>query len=121
GFPVQPGALAAIAFRGLQDGSALLVGVDCALDACHDVRSYSRSGKGTEGGASAVQQLLDATSVLGRHRGAAIETTGAGCRLELEIVSAERLLAHDLSGAGAPEPLTGTAVGLGLGHVSSVL
>src|SRR6202453_737811 len=42
GFAVEPGALAAIAFRGLEDAAPLLVGVDCPLDACHGC-SYSRS------------------------------------------------------------------------------
>src|SRR5580693_10036742 len=42
GFAVEPGALAAIAFRGLEDAAPLLVGVDCPLYACHGC-SYSRS------------------------------------------------------------------------------
>src|ERR1700679_3547870 len=37
GFAVETGPLAAIAFGSLQDGAALLVGVDCPLHACHGV------------------------------------------------------------------------------------
>src|ERR1700729_554260 len=37
GFAVQAGPLAAIAFGSLQDGAALLLGVDCPLHACHGV------------------------------------------------------------------------------------
>ena len=39
----------------------------------------------------------------------------------LKQVAAVGLLPHDLAGAGAAEPLGGTAVGLSLGHESSVL
>src|SRR6185437_6986034 len=35
GFAVEPGSLAAIALRGLQDAAPLLVGVDRPLHACH--------------------------------------------------------------------------------------
>src|ERR1700758_4326679 len=42
GFAIEPGPLAAIAFRGLEDAAPLLVGVDRPLYACHGC-SYSRS------------------------------------------------------------------------------
>src|SRR5271168_2894102 len=46
GFAVEAGSLAAVAFRGLQDGAALLMGVDRPLHACHGVflSSCGRSG-----------------------------------------------------------------------------
>src|SRR5215831_9812709 len=75
----------------------------------------SHSGLGT-GSSSAVQQLLDALAVVGRHLGATIEPPGALGRLVLEQVPTIGLLAHDLSGSGQPEPLGSAAVGLRLGH-----
>src|SRR5215218_2164278 len=85
--------------------------------------SLSRSGKRDSKmrAASAVQHLLDALGVVGRHLGAALESTGASARLVLKQVTAVGLLAQDLAGGGAAEPFGGTAVGLGLGHLSSVL
>lgn len=44
----------------------------------------------------------------------------AGARIVLEQVPTVGLLPDDLAGTGAPEPLRGPAVGLGLGHVSSI-
>src|SRR6185312_16751765 len=80
----------------------------------------SHSGLGT-GSSSAVQQLLDALAVVGRDLGAAVEPPGALRRLVLEQVPTIGLLAHDFSGSGQPEPLGSAAVGLRLGHLSSVL
>src|ERR1700722_8965788 len=65
---------------------------------------------------SAVQQLLDTFLVVGRHLGAAVEAPGALGRLVLEQVATVGLLAHDLSGAGDPEPFRSAAVGLRLWH-----
>src|SRR5271156_6546907 len=51
GFAVEAGTLGAVAFRGLQYGAALLVGVDCPLYACHGVflSSCGRSGCSGDG------------------------------------------------------------------------
>src|SRR6185503_14102978 len=57
----------------------------------------------------------------GGHHGAALQPAGAGGWLVLKQVPAIGLLAQDLSGAGAAEALRSTAVGLRLGHGSSVL
>src|SRR3954451_25028333 len=35
GLAVEPGPLSAVALRGLEDGTPLLLGVECALHACH--------------------------------------------------------------------------------------
>src|SRR5436309_14489224 len=65
---------------------------------------------------SAVQQLLDAGPVVGRHLGAALKAPSALGRLVLEQVPTVGLLAHDLAGPGQPESLGSAAVGLRLGH-----
>src|SRR5690606_14985727 len=71
GLAVEPGALPAVAARTLQDGTALLVGVDRPLDACH-VESPSfpaatpRAGAAGGGGGSAAQQPVHS---LGVHAG----------------------------------------------------
>src|SRR5262249_6692096 len=66
GFAVEPGSLAAIALRGLQDAAPLLVGVDRPLYACHG-GSYSRSYVNGQVPArrSAVQQRVDPFGVVG--------------------------------------------------------
>src|SRR5581483_7857636 len=124
GLAVEPGSLAAIALRGLQDAAPLLVGVDRPLHACHWVfllsftigwsgrRASPRRGSGRRGW-SAVQQAVDALGVVGRHRGAAVEAPGSLGRLVLEQMPPVGLLANDLPGSGAPEPLRRPAVGLG--------
>src|SRR5262249_24685561 len=76
---------------------------------------------GSSGRRSAVQQLFDALAVVGRHLGAAFEPTCPRAGLPLEHVATVRLLTQDLAGSGAPEPLRSAAVGLRLGHLSSVL
>src|SRR6202041_2254946 len=70
---------------------------------------------------SAVQQLLDPLGVVGRHDGPSIQPARPLGRLVLQQVAAAGFLTHDLPGAGATESLRRSAVGLGLGHVSSVL
>ena len=74
GFAVKPGPLTAVALGRLEEGPPLLLGVDCALHAGHGVFLFSFGE--VRGSASAVQQLLDALGVTGRHRGATVETTG---------------------------------------------
>src|ERR1700741_2273733 len=127
GFAIEPGPLAAIAFRGLQDAAPLLVGVDRPLYACHGC-SYSRSdvnGSGTAPGSvpgplgSAVEQRVAPLGVVGCNRRAAVQPPGSFGRLVLEQVPTIGFLAHDLCGSGAAEPLGRTAVGLGLWHISS--
>src|SRR5271165_5256081 len=67
----------------------------------------------------AVQQRVDPFGVVGCDRGAAVQPPGAFGRFVLEQVSTIGFLADDLAGTGAPEPLRGPAMSLGLGHVSS--
>src|SRR5579875_3338564 len=64
GFAVEPGPLAAIAFRGLQDGAPLLLRVDCPLHACH---GWFLSGSDVNGCAAAAEhQALPAGKVCGQ-------------------------------------------------------
>src|SRR5690625_3424848 len=84
--------------------------------------SYSRWDVRDCGAAvSAVQHLVDTLGVGSGHLGSTGQPAGAGGRLVLHEVATVGLLPHDLSGAGATEPLCSAAVGLRLGHVSSVL
>src|SRR6478752_3497451 len=48
GFAVEPRALSAVALRSLEDCAPLLLGIECALDACHWV-FLSRSVSGVRG------------------------------------------------------------------------
>ena len=85
GLAVEPGPLAAVALRGLEDGTPLLLGVECALHACHGgVPILVRSVRGAA--LSAVEHLLHAAGVVGSHRGTAVEATGALARLVLQEV-----------------------------------
>src|SRR5882757_9330339 len=114
GLAVKPGPLSAVALRGLEDCTPLLLGVECALHACHGgVPILVRSSGVLR---SAVEHLLHAAGVVGRHRGTAVEATGALARLVLQEVALVGLLAHDLAGSGDAEALRRSAVGLGLGH-----
>src|ERR1700746_524630 len=70
---------------------------------------------------SAVQQLLDPLGVAGRYGGTPLQPSRSGARLVFEQVPAIGLLTHDLAGAGASESFRRTTVGLGLGHLFSVL
>src|SRR6201999_1376661 len=70
---------------------------------------------------SAVQQLLDPLGVVGRHHGPSVQPSRPLGGLVLHQVAAVGFLAHDLPSPGATESLRRSAVGLGLGHVSSVL
>src|ERR1700758_408679 len=108
GFAIEPGPLAAIAFRGLEDAAPLLVGVDRPLYACHGC-SYSRSdvngqvlvpGPAPRPWGSAVQQRFDALGVVGCNRRAAVQPPGSFGRLVLEQGPTIGFLAHDLSGPG---------------------
>src|SRR6185312_11875574 len=116
-FAIQSRPLTAVTLRCLEHCSPLLLGVDCALHACHGSVPIRSGCAGV--GLLAVKQLLDAFRVVGRHLGAALEPTGPGAGLPLEHVATVGLLAHDLSGPGAPESLRSAAMGLRLWHVSS--
>src|SRR5271165_1612859 len=70
---------------------------------------------------SAVQHLVDPLGVVARHGGTPLQPSRSGARLVLEHVPAIGLLTHDLPGSGAPESFRRPTVGLGLGHMSSVL
>src|SRR6476646_7729963 len=117
GFAIQARPLTAVTLRCLEYCAALLLRVYCALHACHESLPISLGS--CTGSSSAVQQLLDAGLVVGRHLGATIEPTGALGRLMLEQVPTVGLLAHDLAGPGQPEPLGSAAMGLRLWHMSS--
>src|ERR1700748_1391361 len=70
---------------------------------------------------SAVQQLLDPLGVVGRHHCPSVQPSRPLGGLVLHQVAEVGFLAHDLPSSGATESLRRSAVGLGLGHVSSVL
>src|SRR5262249_52696822 len=60
GLAVEPGPLAPVTAGALQDGTALLLGVDRPLDACHVVTPFSVH---TAWRASAAQHLLDPAAI----------------------------------------------------------
>src|SRR5690606_24142784 len=120
-----------------EDRPALLVGVDCPLDACHLLtpcsgaavvltRPGNRLGPGLTYGArsgrraSLAEKLLDLRGVARGHLGVAGEATRHTGRLVLEQVALAGTLAEHLAGAGDLEALAGTAVRLVLRH-SAVL
>ena len=78
-----------------------------------------RIGRGVVGSEVAglsAEQTLDALDVGGGHLGKAVQASGAGGRLVLELVSAVGPLVQDPAAAADPEPLGGSAVRLVLGH-----
>src|SRR5882757_6904922 len=133
GLAVQTRALATVTTGLLEDRPALLVGVDCPLDACHLItpsrgpRCYSRdpktNGIPTRDGAprsgalpSLAEKLLDLLDVrLGHLDGAGQGTRLAG-RLVLEQVALAGALAQHLAGARDLEALARSAVRLVLRH-----
>src|SRR5690349_18254944 len=114
GLAVQPGTLPTVAARGLEQGAALLLGVDRTLDACH----FGTPNRGTcVARASAAQQLLDSLGVGLGHRDRTGHPASDLGGLALQQVALAGLLGEELALAGYLDPLAGPGVGLELRHL----
>src|SRR6185436_12533682 len=107
---VEPGALPAIAARGLEDGAALLLSVDCPLDACHFRNSSCETGPGRAGRsptrAGAPQRP---SNFLIRRRSALLtSTTPVIRRVTCEDLPSSRCRLPTCSATTLPPPVTRT-------------
>src|SRR5918997_121904 len=109
---VEARALAAVAAGALESRTALLVGVDRPLHACHVMllavsgRKWSRRPRrGRPPRASLAEQLLDRLDVSRGNDLVHRQTAGPPARLVLQVVARVGLLAHDLAAARDPETL----------------
>ncbi len=107
GFAVQPRPLAAVALGRLEYCAPLLLGVDCALHACHGVFLFSFGSKGQVRAADAqpfsslltrLLSLADTSVRPSRRRVRVLDLCSSRWRRSA-------FCAHDLAGSGAAEPL----------------
>src|SRR5690606_12130529 len=119
---VEARALAAVTGGALEGRTALLLGVDRPLHACHVRLLVLRCWKGSvrrpvrRAPRSLAEQLLDLLDVGRGDRLVHGQTARATAGLVLEVVARVGLLAHDPAATRDPEPLLGTGVRLVLRH-----